>query len=166
MHAEELKPGRVIPSFDLPAANRQGRVRSWDYKQHQNLVLVFIHDDQCQACRELLREVAADYGEYQRLEAEALVISRSEAAALRRLAQDLKTPFPILSDRDGTVFDDYFNGAGQRVAGVFVADRWGSLFKRAIADQKHSLPGESEIHEWLEFIETQCEECFPPEWPL
>jgi peroxiredoxin len=165
MHAGELKPGRLIPSFNLQAANRQGRVGPWDYKQHQNLVLVFIHDDQCRACRELLCDVAADYGEYQRLEAEALVISRSEVETLRRLAQGLQAPFPILSDRDGKVFDDYFNCAGQ-CAGVFVADRWGLLFKMAIADQNHSLPGESEIRDWLEFIEIQCEECFPPEWPL
>ncbi|MGE0130580.1 MAG: redoxin domain-containing protein [Blastocatellales bacterium] len=166
MHAEELIPGNQIPLFDLPAANRQGHVGSWDYKQHQNLVLVFIHDDQCQACRELLREVAADYDEYQRLETEALIISRSEVETLRQFASGLNAPFPILSDRDGKVFDDYFDGAEMRAAGVFVVDRWGAIFKKAVADQKHSLPGESEIREWLEFIEIQCEECFPPEWPL
>ena len=28
------------------------------------------------------------------------------------------------------------------------------------------LPGETEIRGWLSFIEIQCPECFPPEWPL
>jgi len=41
MHAEGLKPGSLIPSFTLPAANRQGRLGPWDYKQRRNLVLVF-----------------------------------------------------------------------------------------------------------------------------
>ena len=166
MHIEELKPGRMIPSFNLPAANRQSCLGPWDYKQHQNLVLVFIHDDQCQACRELLRDLSGCYRECQRLEAEVLAISRSEVETLRQLARDLSLPFPVLSDRDGKVFDDYFDGAAPHVAGVFVADRWGSLFTTRIADQEHSLPGEPEIREWLEFIEIQCEECFPPEWPL
>jgi peroxiredoxin len=166
MHAEELKPGRVIPSFNLPAANWQGCLGPWDYKQRRNLVLVFFHGDQCQACRELLRDLSGGYCECQRLEAEVLAISRSEAETLRQLARDLSLPFPVLSDRDGKVFDDYFDGAAPHAAGVFVADRWGSLFIAKIADQEHSLPGESGIRERLEFIEIQCEECFPPEWPL
>jgi AhpC/TSA family len=114
----------------------------------------------------LLRELAAGYGEYQRLEADTLAISRSEVDTLRQLACDLSLPFPVLSDRNGKVFGDYFDGAAPHVAGVFVAAPWGSLFTTNIADQEHSLPGEPEIREWLEFIEIQCEECFPPEWPL
>jgi peroxiredoxin len=50
-----LKPGSMTPSFNLPAANRQGRLGPRDYKQRRNLVLIFFHADHCQACRELLR---------------------------------------------------------------------------------------------------------------
>jgi peroxiredoxin len=172
MHAEELKPGSMIPSFNLPVANRQGCLGPWDYKQRRNLVLVFFHADHCQACRGLLRELSEGYSEFQRLEAEVLAISQAEVETLRQLAHDLGLPFPVLSDRGGRVFDDYFGGherlrkIAPHGAGVFVADRWGSLFTMKIADRGHSLPGESEIREWLEFIEIQCEECFPPEWPL
>jgi peroxiredoxin len=119
-----------------------------------------------------LREVSAGYREFQRLEAAVLAISQAEVETLRRLADDLGLPFPVLSDWDGRVFADYFGGFDQpaktapHAAGVFVADRWGALFALTIADKEHSMPGESEIREWLEFIEIQCEECFPPEWPL
>jgi peroxiredoxin len=101
-----------------------------------------------------------------------LAISQAEVETLRRLARDLDLPFPVLSDRDGRVISYYFGGDERpaetwtHAAGVFVADRWGSLFAMKVADQGHALPGESEIREWLEFIEIQCEECFPPEWPL
>ena len=172
MHAEGLKPGSMIPSFNLPVANRQGCLGPWDYKQRRNLVLVFFHADHCQDCRKLLLELSAGYRDYQRLEAEVLAISQAEVETLRRLAHDLGLPFPVLSDRDGRVFDAYFVGheraakADPHDVGVFVADRWGSIFTTKIAGRGHAMPDESEIREWLEFIEIQCEECFPPEWPL
>ena len=39
-----------------------------------------------------------------------------------------------------------------------------SLALKAI-EIDHDLPLEAEVREWLEFIELQCEECFPSEWP-
>jgi hypothetical protein len=52
----------------------------------------------------------------------------------------LALPFPVLSDSEGGVTDLYV---------------------------KHiDLPAEVEIRDWFEFIELQCEECFPSEWPL
>ncbi len=120
----------------------------------------------------MLREIAARYGEYQQLEAEVLAISADESARLRQLAQELSLPFPVLTDSDGRVTDLYLKqtGPGAETAApevaVFVADRWGAIFTRKIAAQEHDLPAEAEIREWLEFIELQCEECFPSEWPL
>ena len=49
---------------------------------------------------------------------------------------------------------------------IFVADRWGAVFSTRIIESDHDLPAEAEIRDWLEFIELQCEKCFPSEWPL
>ena len=45
----------------------------------------------------------------------------------------------------------------------FVYDELGLLHENC---EEHGLPAEAELREWLEFIELQCEECFPSEWPL
>jgi hypothetical protein len=48
---------------------------------------------------------------------------------------------------------------------IFIADRWGAVFSTKRIEIDHDLPVEAEVREWLEFIELQCEECFPSEWP-
>jgi peroxiredoxin len=167
----KLSSGQLIPNFRLSAVNRNGQVGPWDYKQHRNLVLIFFRSAQCRRCQELLRAIAEHYGDYKQKEAEVLAISTDEIDRLRQLTQDLALPFPMLSDSDGRVTDLYCKhteGIADAVveAAIFVADRWGAIFSSKSVEKDHDLPAEAEIREWLEFIELQCEECFPPEWPL
>lgn len=164
--ATKLKPGRLIPAFRLMAANRPEEIGPWNYKQRRNLAIFFFHSAECQRCVDLLREMAANYNEYQRLETEALAIAPDGIDRLRRLAQELALPFPVLADDESKVRDRYMEMTGQSEAAVVVADRWGAIFACQIAGREHNLPAEVGIREWLEFIELQCEECFPSEWPL
>jgi peroxiredoxin len=83
----KLKPGQIIPAFSLMVANRRERIAPWNYKQRRNLAIFFLHSAERQKCGELLREMAANYGEYQRLETEALAIAPDEIDRLRRLAR-------------------------------------------------------------------------------
>jgi peroxiredoxin len=168
----KLSTGQLIPNFRLSAANRHGQVGPWDYKQHRNLVLIFFRSVESRKCKQLLREIAEHYGAYKQKEAEVLVISTDELGRLRELAQDLALPFPVLSDTDGRVTDLYLKHTTQFVEqatledAIFVADRWGAIFSTKRIETDHDLPAETEIRDWLEFIELQCEECFPSEWPL
>jgi peroxiredoxin len=164
--AAKLKPGQIIPAFSLTAANRRERIGPWNYKQRRNLAIFFLHSAECQKCGGLLREMAANYGEYQRLETEALAIAPDEIARLSRLAREFDLPFPVLADDEGKVRDRYLKSAGRPEAAVVVVDRWGAIFACQVSGHEHDLPAEAGIREWLEFIELQCEECFPPEWPL
>jgi len=166
----KLSTGQLIPNFRLSAANRHGPVGPWDYKQHRNLVLIFFRSAECQKCKRLLREIAEHYGEYERKNAEVLAISIDQLDRLHQLAQDLALPFPVLSDSDGKVMDLYLKHPEQIAdktvdVAIFVADRWGAVFSTKSIEIDHELPVEAEVREWLEFIELQCEECFPPEWP-
>jgi peroxiredoxin len=166
-----LSTGQLIPNFRLPAANRPGQLGPWDYKQHRNLVLIFFRSAECRECKELLRQIAERYGDYKQKEAEVLAISTDEIDRLRQLAQDVALPFPLLADNDGRVTELYLKATEQVPpksafkAAIFVADRWGAIFTCETIEQDHDLPAEAEIREWVEFIELQCEECFPPEWP-
>lgn len=166
----KLRTGQLIPNFRLSAANRDGQVGPWDYKQHRNLVLLFFRSAECQKCKQLLREVAEHYGDYKEKEAEVLAVSTEEIGCLRQLTQDLALPFPVLSDSDGKVTDQYLQypeEVSEKAfdVAIFVADRWGALFSTKRIEIDHDLPVEAEVREWLEFIELQCEECFPSEWP-
>jgi peroxiredoxin len=166
-----LRTGQLVPNFRLPAVNRDSQVGPWDYKQHRNLVLIFFRSAACQKCKQLLREIAEHYGDYEQKEAEVLAISTDELDRLRQLALDLALPFPVLSDSDGKVSDLYLKHP-EEIAGrtfdvaIFIADRWGAVFSTKRIEIAHDLPVEAEVREWLEFIELQCEECFPSEWPL
>jgi peroxiredoxin len=166
----KLNTGQLIPNFRLSAVNRDGQVGPWDYKQHRNLVLIFFRSAECRKCKQLLREIAKHYGDYKEKEAEVLAISTGELNRLRQLAQDLALPFPVLSDSDGKVTDLYLKHSQQVAEKTFdvaivVADRWGAVFSTKSIEIDRDLPVEAEVREWLEFIELQCEECFPSEWP-
>ena len=106
------------------------------------------------------------------MEAEVLAISSDEIDCLRQLARDLALPFPVLSDNGGGVTDLYLKHMEQSAymagfdAAIFVADRWGAIFSTRSIEKDQDLPAEAQIRDWLEFIELQCEECFPAEWPL
>jgi peroxiredoxin len=168
VHADETNVGNLIPSFSLPAVNVSGNVSAWDYKQHMNLVLILFRDPACQSCLRLLRELAARYEEYRQLNAAILIIISGDLKQLRKLQNDLKLPFPLLSDFDAVVLDSYAEeGAGERPEfGVVITDRWGALFSKTISSEIKVLPAKGEIRGWLSFIEIQCPECFPPEpWP-
>jgi peroxiredoxin len=168
VHANETNVGDLIPSFSLPAVNVSGNVSPWDYKQHKNLVLFLFRQSTCQPCLRLLRELAATYEEYRQLNAEILVIISGDLEQLSKLQNELKLPFPVLSDLDAAVLDSYADeGTGARPEfGVLITDRWGALFSKTISSEMKNLPAEGEIRDWLSFIEIQCSECFPPEpWP-
>ncbi len=168
----KLNTGDLIPNFRLSAVNRNGQVGPWDYKQHRNLVLIFFRTVECLKCKQLLREISEHYGQYQEKEAEVLAISTDEIDRLRQLAQDMALPFPLLSDSDRRVTNLYLKHmeqGGDRAAfeaAIFVADRWGAIFSTRSIEKAQDLAAEAEIRDWLEFIELQCEECFPSEWPL
>ena len=163
--AREFNPGDLMPLFNLPGVNVSGNVGPWGYKQHKNLVLIFLKDRFCAPCLSLLRELAQNYGAYRDLNAEVLTVMSSDLQAVSELQNELHLPFPLLSDPDGAVFDLYEEGSegARRVFGVFIADRWGALFSKTVSSDTDRLPSDSEIRDWLSFIEIQCPECFPPE---
>lgn len=92
--AQEVKPGKMIPLFRVPAADGS-QLGPWDYKQNKNLVLFFFHSTRCLPCRQLLKDLAKGYSEYPQLNTEVLGISEAAIEELRELG----LPFPLLSDR-------------------------------------------------------------------
>src|SRR5688572_7549852 len=96
--AQELKKGKMIPLFRLPAADRSQHLGPGDYKQLKNLVLFFFHSPWCTPCRQLLGDLAKGYAEYPQLNTELLAISQAGIEELGQLQRELELPFPLLSD--------------------------------------------------------------------
>ena len=73
-------------------------------------------------------------------------------------------PFLVVSGRDGSV-TRRFGFVPQDALTVCITDRWAEVFYIS------NLPvssGDAQVDEclnWLDFIEHQCPECFPSEWP-
>lgn len=153
--------GQLLPPFALlSAAGRQ--VQLADYRGRANLVVVLAGSE-----TELLRQLAARHAQI--LEEEAQVIAvlcggREQAQAIRLREQ---FPFVVLADPDCALHRSLGaldSGGAPRLA-VYVTDRWAEVFALWRTAHGDPVPGAQDIVAWLEFVNRQCPECFPPEWP-
>lgn len=160
-----LQIRQIIPLFELPAVNRKTRISSWDYKQHYSLAIAFIPNVGDPDCCALLLSLAKQYCTYRDLDTEILAIAHcptvNEVEQLRTFVTEHNILFPVLWDTEGRVREAYL---GTVQAGIFVGDRYGELYMQAIANHARELPQETEIREWVEYVDMQCAECFPPPW--
>lgn len=169
MHDTPLTVRGLIPSFQLQAVNRSNDISPWHYKQRYSLVIFLFHHAACNACRELLLELSQHYQTYRACEADILAIATgwqlNGVEHLKEFADNHAIPFPVLWDQQGQVSNNYLPEKTDRSSvGVFVCDRYGELYMQAVADEADELPDEHEIRSWVEFVDMQCPECFPPSW--
>lgn len=169
MKSKTLSITGLIPSFQLPAINRDVEISPWDYKQRRSLVIFLFHDATCAACSNLLLNLAQHYAAYRNAETEVLAIATSAQPetiqSLQQFADQHEIPFPVLWDQQGAVQQAYCGAiADSSPVGVFVCDRYGELYMQAVEQEADQLPAEAEIKGWVEFVDMQCPECFPPSW--
>lgn len=169
MDSKTLSVNGLIPSFQLQAINRDATISPWDYKQHQSLAILLFHDSTCAACRDLLLNIAQHYSAYRTCDTEVLAIATNHQPdtilSLQQFAQQHTIPFPILWDQQKTVQQAYFGEvADSSPVGIFICDRFCELYMQAVADDADQLPTEAEIRSWVEFVDMECPECFPPSW--
>ncbi len=171
MSQAEIAGGRVSPKGELPRTGYRLRdfalksldgdeVRLSDYRGRSNLILIF--NARSKDCVALVRDLASQCSNLHEQQAEVLVI------VLRGgVRNDLpQLPFAVLSDTEGTVQADYgLQSGNDSVSGIFIADRFGELAASYIGPAVANATSAS-ILKWLEFVNSQCPECEPPEWPL
>lgn len=137
-----------------------------DYRGLANLVVIAVD------CREettrLVQEMAREYEKLHEQEADVLLIVRTSGEESARTTGELKLPFPILADVEGRIHRmlGATDSQEQDIAAVYVTDRFGEVFGSYRVREKQRLPALVDILSWLEFINNQCPECEPPEWPL
>ncbi len=177
MSQAEIAGGAVTPPNELPSKGhrlREFELRSAaarvihlsDYRHRANLVL--IASDHRSETLKLLSDIAARYSEIKNEEAEVLVIIRMSRPEAAEVKNRLRLPCPVLADDDGAVHRQLgaLDSQGGDFAAVYVTDRFGEVFGAYRTSAGQPLPSIAEILSWLEFINAQCPECEPPEWPI
>lgn len=156
--------GEIFPAFTLPGMDRIP-VTLEGYRARANLVLIFAGDELGRSpLARLLEELVARTGT---LEAE---LTQVVVVAASRPAEDFprgQGPLLLVLDEAARVHRQV--GAtdpdGKPAPAVFVTDRFREIFAAYLPGHGPALPSAQEIIEWLVFINLQCPECSPPEWP-
>lgn len=156
--------GHRFPDFELTGPS--GRpFRLSDYRGRLNLVLVFADEEK--ATSELLGELGKLYGKFKSQEAEIIAVAQCAGRECVQIEQRFKLPYPVLPDEDGRIHHAVgASGQNQRAAAaVYITDRYGEVFASYRTRDGQALPPAAEILSWLAFVNIQCPECEPPEWP-
>ncbi len=143
--------GQLMRDFVLASATGE-RVSLSDYRGKKNLVVVFTGHERLL----LLQQLAAQQNELSNEQAQVLVVLLGEIS-------DLHLPFAVVGDADGTVHAAV--GAAADAPALYITDRFGEVFAAFRTAEGKALPSAAEVLDWLDFVNQQCEECFPPEWP-
>jgi peroxiredoxin len=149
----------LLPGLELQYPN--GRPAAlWDYRGKGPLVVI-LHDGLiCSTCAAYLGDLARAHPHYRELGAQVLAIGRTAVSEL---------PFPVLVDPDERLLHTLAaSGVLPRDAGhaVLLVGRTGVIWAAWSADYA-ALPDPSELESWLEYILSECRECFCCElaWP-
>jgi hypothetical protein len=161
-----LRPRQLIPPLTIHTADGRN-VRAWDFKQKRSLVIVFL-DVNCGPCEEFLRHLAQRAADLAAKDAIALVVFLEPP--VRGFGERMPAGVIIGSDMSGRSARAFLGegaiSTGSRGGrGVFVADRYGELSAQWIAAQ-HEFPAIEDIFTTFRGIETACEECCTPYWPV
>ncbi len=151
---------RMAPPFTLPdGAGR--KVQLWDYKQRKPVVIYFLNDTEV----EFLQRLQSEANEYQAMGAQLLVIVAADAGQVKALSENLNLSYPLLADPERSVHARYIQlvypqydpaQTRQKPLALFVADRYGSIYRYATATEPAKLPAQPEILELLEFLGNLC----------
>jgi peroxiredoxin len=146
-----LPIGKVAPLFTLPDLDDQPVRRSAERgRRHQVLVLLDRLDTVTAA---YLHGLSAQYQAIRAADSAILAVLRDPSVDADALKAQFDLPFPLLRDRDDTVWRRYLPAGA--TLGVFILDRYGALHAQwALAAPP--LPSIDDLVEWLHVIDRQC----------
>jgi len=97
-----LKIGDRAPEFRLPSGTGDF-VSLSDFIGKKNLVLYFYPKDETAGCTREACSFRDTYSSFKQFDAEVIGISSDSEGSHQEFAKDQHLPFPLLSDRDGSV---------------------------------------------------------------
>lgn len=145
--------GSPAPDFSLAPAPGPGRVTLSEHRGHP-VVLLFFPLAFSSTCTEELCHVAEDWSRWEGLGARVLGISTDSPYVNRRFGEELKLPFPLLSDFNkdassafGVLYPEFYGMKGVSKRAAFVVDGGGTVAYAWVAEDADLLPPYQEIME-------------------
>lgn len=148
MSVEIGQPG---PDFELSATTGDS-IALRERRGQGPTVLLFVPLAFSPVCTNELTKIRDDYEEYTKHGAEVMAASVDSPFTLKVWAEQLKLPFPLLSDFNkevsrayGALHDDMLGLKGVAKRAVFVMDGRGTVRYRWVSDDPGQLPEFDEI---------------------
>ena len=146
-----LASGDVAPRFALPAA--PGEIVDVGARIGERpLVLLFFPLAFSSVCTAELCAVRDDWNDWADLNADVYGISIDSPFVTRRFREELRLPFPLLSDFNhdvgaayGVLYEDYFGLRGVAKRAAFVIGRDGRIAWAWVSDRDDILPDFEEV---------------------
>lgn len=157
-----FRRGQRLPVLPLRAPTGETfDLAAW--RGRNSLLLVLAAEGERAAL--LLHDLALRHADFKEEETRILGVLHGPEEAAQTVAGQRGLPFPLLPDPDAAVHRalEAADSSGAYPA-VFITDRYGEIYA-AWAGPDAEIPAAGELLEWARFINIQCEECFPPEWP-
>jgi peroxiredoxin len=156
------RPGFLIRNFSL-VSNRGENIRLSSFRGQSNLALVFPgHSDAMRGFLEELQRHGREFSEQDTVVVAIVPCGYEE----QTIPIEENSPILVLYDKSHAVHQR--SGAfenGHPVPLVYLTDRFGEIVFAYVAPEHSMPPRFEEILSTLEFINHQCPECEPPEWP-
>ncbi len=143
--------GHPAPDFELSATTGDS-IALRDRRGQGPTVLLFVPLAFSPVCTNELTKIRDDYQDYTRLGAEVMAASVDSPFTLKVWAEQLKLPFPLLSDFNkevarayGALHEDMLGLKGVAKRAAFVMDGRGTVRYRWVSDDPGQLPDFDEI---------------------
>ncbi|GCE49333.1 AhpC/TSA family protein [Thermosporothrix hazakensis] len=156
--APALEQGQIIPIFTLPGTD--GMPHSpWDYKQHENLLLLILQSSRTPEEQTVLQAYAQHYAAIREERCAILSITADPVITNLHTQETLHLPFPLLSDPQGTVIERYTswkNETHELRPCLVLADRYNALVTHTPVETVADLPPISDLLATLQYINCLC----------
>jgi peroxiredoxin len=157
------RPGFMIRDFMLASDHGEHTLLS-SFRGRSNLVVVF--PGRSDAMRFFLEDPMRHGHEFLEQDTTVVVVV-PYGPEEQGIPTANSSPILVLNDKTHAVYR--FSGAtdenGQLVPLVYLTDRFGEIVSTYVAPAHFMPPSVEEILSMLEFVNHQCPECEPPEWP-
>lgn len=147
--------GRCLPDVEFVTIEGD-RKRLSDFKGQKNLLVILTGEDG----HGLPAAMATVDADIERHDGHAIAVLPAAST------EALRWPFDVVADPGGTVRRKFYSGdSGEPRLTVFITDRWGEVVFACRTGRGDPAPGADDLVDWLRFVDQQCPECFPSEWP-
>lgn len=154
------KPVERLPDLRLPSAAGGAPIPLVPSGGRRVPVMVCLHDADCAGCLAYAQSLAGAEAELREWDAHVVVVVPGGVEQAARFAEGAALPFPVAVDEARKLWVRM----GMEGAAAIVADPWGEVRMRHVADAAHDLPPPVEMVDWARFVAMQCPECEGEAW--